>query len=45
MKTKRLAIAIFAVIFVAVTAISFFAYDKSTAVGIICEKDSYAEIK
>lgn len=43
MKTKRLAIAIFAVIFVAVTAISFFSYDKSTAVGIICEKDSYAE--
>ena len=43
MNVKKLAIAVFAAIFVVITAISFLAYDKSASIGIVCEKDSYAE--
>lgn len=43
MKIKRLAITIFTVLFVAFTLISFFAYDKSSSVSIVCEDKSYAE--
>lgn len=43
MKIKRLAITVFSVLFVAFTLISFFAYDKSSSVPIVCEDKSYAE--
>lgn len=42
MKIKRISIIIFTVLFVSLTAISFFAYDKSSNVDIICEEGSYA---
>lgn len=43
MKIKRLAITIFTVLFVAFTLVSFFAYDKSSSVPIVCEDKSYAQ--
>ena len=43
MKIKRLAVTVFSVLFVAFTLISFFAYDKSSSVSIVCEDKSYAE--
>ena len=43
MNVKRLAITVFAAIFVVITAISFLAYDKSASIDIVCEKGSYAE--
>ncbi len=43
MKIKRVPIVVFTVLFVAAVLISFFAYDNSSSVNIICEKDSYSE--
>ena len=43
MKIKKLAITVFSVIFIAFTLISFFAYDKSSSVNMICEENSYAQ--
>ena len=43
MKIKKFAITVFSVIFIAFTLISFFAYDKSSSVNMICEENSYAQ--
>ncbi len=43
MKVKKLAISIFAVIFVLFTAVSFFAYNNSTSINISTESGSFAQ--
>lgn len=43
MKVKKLAISVFAVIFVLFTAVSFFAYNNSTSINISTESGSFAQ--
>lgn len=43
MKVKKIAISVFAIIFVLFTAVSFFAYNNSTSINISTESGSFAQ--